>query len=294
MTYIRHKVTLLFTKVGIQLFRWIPFFVLYLLADFVFFIFSKILKYRKTVIWNNLKNSFPAKKDTEIQVLLKKNYQNLADITLESLKGLTLSESEIKKRYKILNPEILDDAFRQKQSVILTGAHYGNWEWGVRSWSLWFKHTVIGIYKPLANKTVESYLNKCRSDFGMQLAGPKETRKSLQRADNEPCMYVLMGDQTPHNLNTCHWLDFLNQDTPWLQGVGEIAHQNNFAIYYLDTQRIRRGFYESVLIPLVLSPTQITPVEISICYAQQVEKTINAKPENWLWSHKRWKHKREK
>jgi KDO2-lipid IV(A) lauroyltransferase len=126
----------------------------------------------------------------------------------------------------------------------------------------------------------------------MILAGPKETRQALQRADNEPCIYVLMGDQTPHNLNTCHWVDFLNQDTPWLQGVGEIAHQRNFAIYYLDTQRIKRGFYESTLIPLVPEPTTISPQIISEIYAAKVAQVISVKPEDWLWSHRRWKHKR--
>jgi KDO2-lipid IV(A) lauroyltransferase len=262
------------------------------LSDFLNFILKNVIQYRKKIIYDNLKNSFPEKTSAEIIAIQQKTYKNLCDITLESIKGLTMSGKDLRERYKILNPEILTMAFRQKESVILVGAHYGNWEWGVRSWSLWFQHQVIGIYKPLANKTVESYLNLRREDFGMHLAGPKETRKALELSSKEPCMYVLFGDQTPHNLNTCHWLSFLNQDTAWLQGVGEIAHQRNFMVYYLDTQRVRRGFYESELIPLCLNPKEQTPQVISEKYAQQVEKIIQTKPEDWLWSHKRWKHKR--
>ncbi len=288
----RHSITLFFTKLGIQLFRWIPNLCLYLLADFLHFMLKNILQYRKKVVYDNLKNSFPAKDAAEIIAIQQQTYKNLCDITLESIKGLTMSEKAMRERYKILNPEILTMAFRQKESIILVGAHYGNWEWGVRSWSLWFQHKVIGIYKPLANKTVESYLNQRREDFGMHLAGPKETRKALEMSANEPCIYVLFGDQTPHNLNTCHWLQFLHQDTAWLQGVGEIAHQRNFAIYYLDTQRVKRGFYESKLMPLCLNPSEQTPQAISTLYACQVEKVIQAKPEDWLWSHRRWKHKR--
>lgn len=288
----RQKITLFFIKKGIQLFRWIPFFGIYLLADFLTFVFKYVIKYRKEVILSNLQNAFPNAADDFYTHTLSGTYKNLSDITLEALKGLILSEKEIKKRYVIKNPEILEEAFVQGKSIILCGAHYGNWEWGVRSWSLWFRHKVYGIYKPLANKTIEGYLNERRSDFGMRLIDSKQARAALEEGKTKPCIYVLFGDQTPHNTTTCHWLPFLHQDTAWLQGVGEIAHQRNFPVYYIHIKRVKRGFYESEIIPLVLHPTALTPYEISVAYAAMVEKHIQAAPSDWLWSHKRWKHKR--
>jgi KDO2-lipid IV(A) lauroyltransferase len=151
---------------------------------------------------------------------------------------------------------------------------------------------VLGIYKPLANKTVEAYLNARREDFGMQLVGPKETRASLQKSTVEPCIFVLFGDQNPHNLNTCHWVPFLNRDTAWLQGVAEISHQQDFQVFYLKTKRVKRGFYVSVILPLELQPKIADPLEISATYARRVEADVLEQPEDWLWSHKRWKHKR--
>jgi Kdo2-lipid IVA lauroyltransferase/acyltransferase len=144
----------------------------------------------------------------------------------------------------------------------------------------------------LTNKKVESFLNQKREAYGMVLAATYQTRDALERYQNEPCIYVLMGDQSPSNLKSAHWLTFLHQDTAWLHGVGTIAHTQNFPIYYLDTQRVRRGFYESRLIALVEKPKEVTPEDISKIYAAQLEKIILQKPEDWLWSHKRWKHKR--
>ncbi|MFZ4543305.1 MAG: lysophospholipid acyltransferase family protein [Saprospiraceae bacterium] len=289
---VKHILTLFFTKMGIQLFRWVPFFCLYLLADLLFFLLKDIIKYRKKVIKANLSSSFPEKNAAEIDAIANLSYRNLCDITIESIKGLTLAKSSIQKRYKILNPEILDVHFNEGKSIILAGAHYCNWEWGVRSWSLWFKHQVMGIYKPLSNKTVEGYMNARREDLGMKLVGPKETRASLALANNTPCIFVLFGDQSPHNTSTCHWVNFLHHDTPWLQGVGEIAFQNDFPVYYLETTRVRRGYYESTLITIVQSPLDYSPQQISALYAHQVEENIRLKPEDWLWSHKRWKHQR--
>lgn len=289
---LKNTVTLIMTKMGIRLFRLIPFFGIYLLSDLLRFFLKRVIRYRRKVIFANLSTSFTELSAAEIEAIGHKTYQNLCDITLESIKGLSMSPEHLRERYRIVNPEILDHSFQRGESVILAGAHYGNWEWGVRSWSLWFKHKVMGIYKPLANKTVESFLNARREDFGMKLVSPKHTKTAIEEAQKNPCLLVLFGDQNPHNLNTCHWVPFLFRDTAWLQGVAEISHQKNFSVYYLKTQRIKRGYYESRLVPLVENPTELRPLEISERYAAMVEQNIREKPEDWLWSHKRWKHKR--
>jgi Kdo2-lipid IVA lauroyltransferase/acyltransferase len=287
-------IALFFTRLGVALFSILPFRAVYFLSDFLFFIFKNIVKYRKKVIVKNLENSFPEKDEIEIERLTLGAYRNLCDITLEGIKGLSMDEKTFRKRYKILNPEILEEDFRAGRSVILTGGHYTNWEWGVASWSLWFSHKVIGIYKPLSNKKVEQYLNQKRSILGMNLAATYETRHVLAENKEVAAMYVLMGDQSPSNMKTTHWLDFMNQDTAWLHGVGTIANKENFSIYYLDTQRVARGFYESTLSILVKNPNEISPEGISKIYANHLEKIIIKKPEDWLWSHKRWKHTRSK
>ncbi len=281
-----------FIRLGIGIFSAIPFSLMYVLSDFLYFMMKNVVKYRKKVIWNNLKNSFPDKTDSELTQIMNDAYKNLCDVALEGFKGLSMSAMELNRRYKVINPALAFQDFERGTSVILTGSHFTNWEWGVIGWSLWFEHQVVGIYKPLSNKEVETVLNEKRAAFGMSLAAPSETRAALERHKIEPCMYVLMGDQSPSNLKSAHWLSFLNQETAWLHGVGSIANNYDFPIYYLDTQRVARGFYESTLTLLCPNPKDFSPEEISTLYAAKVEAIIMEKPSDWLWSHKRWKHKK--
>jgi KDO2-lipid IV(A) lauroyltransferase len=175
---------------------------------------------------------------------------------------------------------------------ILTGAHYNNWEWGVLSWSLWFQPQVVGIYKPLTNKYLEAWLNKKRSNFGMYLAATYETRKALEAHEGKQSLFVLMGDQSPSNMKTTHWLPFLGRDTAWLHGVGTLAVAHTMPIFYLETQRIKRGYYQSTVHELCLNPSVYSPEQISKLYADFVAQIILKNPSPWLWSHKRWKHRR--
>jgi Kdo2-lipid IVA lauroyltransferase/acyltransferase len=285
-------IAVFFTRLGVGLFSLLPFRFIYLLSDVICFFLEKIIQYRKKVMWQNLKNSYPDKTDAALRLILHDAYRNLCDVLVEGIKGLSMSEQDFRERYLIKNPEITFTAADSGKSIILTGGHYANWEYGVVSWAIWFRHKTIGIYKPLTNKSVEQYLNKKRSALGMHLAATYETRKVMEAHQKIPSMYVLMGDQSPSNMKTTHWLTFLRQDTAWLHGVGSIAHHSDFPIYYLDTQRVARGFYESKLLLLVENPSDFSPEAISEIYARQLEKIIDQKPADWLWSHKRWKHKR--
>jgi Kdo2-lipid IVA lauroyltransferase/acyltransferase len=270
----------------------LPFFVIYGLADVLYFLLRYVLRYRKTVMLDNLKGCFPEKSATEIDEILTAAYRNLADITIEGIKGLTMSAAELRARYSITNPEIVKPYLETSPRGILTGAHYNNWEWGVLSWSLWFQPQVIGIYKPLTNKHLEAWLNKKRSNFGMYLAATYETRKALEVHEGKQSLFVLMGDQSPSNLKTTHWLSFLGRDTAWLHGVGTLAVAHNMPIFYLDTQRIKRGYYQSAVHELCLNPLEHSPEQISQLYANFVAQIIVKNPSPWLWSHKRWKHTR--
>ena len=270
----------------------LPFFVIYGLADVLYVVLRYVLRYRKTVMLNNLKGCFPEKSEAEINKILGDAYHNLADITIEGVKGLTMSAADLRTRYHIKNPEIVLPHLDATPRGILTGGHYNNWEWGVLGWSLWFEPQVVGIYKPLTNKYLEQWLNKKRSTYGMYLAATYETRKALEAHEGQQSLFVLMGDQSPSNMKTTHWVDFLGRETAWLHGVGTLARTYNMPIFYLETQRIKRGYYESEVHELCLNPLEHSPEDISKIYANFLEQIILKNPSPWLWSHKRWKHKR--
>jgi KDO2-lipid IV(A) lauroyltransferase len=287
------KVGYISFRILIFIFRLFPFWLLYLLSDFLFFMFFYIVKYRREVVFSNLRNSFPKKPEKEIFKIAKGFYHNLSDITVESIKGLTMSKKELVKRYKVINLDFEKKIFEQGRGVIALGSHYANWEWGVLCFSLQFSHEPYGLYKPLSNKLTDNYIRKSRAAWGMNLVPINETYSHFQKTFDKPPMHIMVSDQSPSNLKKAYWINFLNQETPCLHGAESYAKQTNLPIIYGDVQRVKRGYYEVTIMPVVDNPKETKDGEITKKFHEILENIIIKKPENWLWSHKRWKHKRK-
>lgn len=274
------------------LFGILPFWMVYTLSDFLFFFFYKIVHYRRRVVYDNLRKSFPEKSVSEIHTITRQFYRHLCDNILETLKGLSMSEAEFRKRYRFVGTELLDAAFEKNQSIIIAGGHFNNWEWGVFSVSLWVKHKVIGIYKPIRNKYIDQYYNQQRTRFGLNLAEMKQAGRAIVQYRREPCAFVFIADQAPSDVNNCHWIPFLHQETAFLQGVDKIARSTNYPVFYFDIKKIKRGYYELTFSELLHEPARLQEKEITTLFASRLEQSIQERPADWLWSHKRWKRRR--
>lgn len=272
----------------------IPFRVLYVISDLLYFLLYKVIGYRCKVVRMNLSSSFPEKNATEIRILTKKFYHHLCDISLESLKGFTMSPAEIVKRHRILNPELADSFFDKGLSTIAVPGHYNNWEWGSQSPGLQMKFPIVGFYKPMKNKWVDRYIKSHRQKFNTRLASIKETALTFQELSKSPTAYIMAADQCPSNREECYWFGFLNHDTAWLHGPEKYARKYNWPVVYVDIRKVKRGFYEITLEMLTDDPSLLPDGEITRRYASHLEQTILNEPAYWLWSHKRWKYGRKK
>ncbi len=270
----------------------LPFRFLYFISDIVYGIIFYILRYRRKVTRENLQNSFPEKSIDEIIIIEKKYYHYMSDLILEGLKGLSMTDEEILKRHKIMNPEVPNHFFEQGKSLICVSGHYGNWEWLVFSGNIQIKHLVVGIYKAINNPYIESYMHKRRSRNKCYLAPTTETYETYNKLKDQPSLFLMFADQSPTNLRDCYWIDFLNQDTPTLHGPEKYAKKYNYPIVYLDMQVIKRGYYELTFSVLVEEPLDQPSGKITELYMKKLETVIKKEPAYWLWSHRRWKHKR--
>jgi KDO2-lipid IV(A) lauroyltransferase len=242
---------------------------------------------------SNLKSAFPEKSNSEIELLSTKFYKNLADITLESFKGNSMSEKELLERYKVLNPEILDTYRLEKKSIIGIGSHYCNWEWGVLIFNKQFNFNTIGFYKPLSNKFTDRYILKTRAKRGMQLESIHRTKDVFDQNKDIPIMYIMVSDQSPSNIKKAVWVNFLNQDTACLHGPEFYARLFDYPVLFGDVQRVKRGYYNITLSIIETNSKNTSESEITNKFMKKLESIIVEKPENWIWSHKRWKHKRQ-
>jgi len=274
--------------------RIMPFRLIYVFSDFTYFILYYLVRYRRKVVVSNLHSCFPGKSAAELEKLSKQFYHHLSDISLESIKGFSMSKKEIIRRHHLLNPDLADRYFEKGKSIICIPAHFNNWEWGSMSAGIQVKYPVVAFYKPMSNKAVDNLGKKHRSQFNTSLASVKRTADTFSEMAKTPTGILMVADQSPSNTKDCYWVDFLNHDTPCLHGPEKYARLNNLPVMYVDIRKVKRGFYELELIEITDNPAMLPDGEITRLYMNHLEQSIQKQPAFWLWSHKRWKYKREK
>lgn len=270
-------------------FSLIPFGLLYRISDFLTFMLYRVVRYRRKVVVDQLKKCFPEKTDGEINRLAHESYRNLSDIILESFKTASLSPEEMARRYYMPNPELIDRLADTTKGIIAIGSHCNNWEWGSVAMARAVDPEVIGLYKPIANPYIDRYIKKIRQDAGTTMVPIKETRKLFESHPNKATVYVFVADQSPSNMREAIWLDFFGNDTACLHGPEKYYDQTGYPVVYLHVYRIKRGFYE-------LKVGRVIPEKnesLTRTFMSLLEQDIRMQPANWLWTHKRWKRRRE-
>ena len=275
----------------LYLVSYLPFKVLYLLSDLFYVLIYKVFGYRKKVVMENLGNSFPEKSATEIERICGDFYRFLCDLSLETIKTLSISPAALKKHFKTGDLSAFEHYYKEKQSVITVMGHLGNWEMGGAYFSLLPVHQLYAIYHPLANRHFDRLFNRMRSRSGTKLYAMKDTFRGMIKNRKEVTATAFIADQTP-SPNNAHWMTFLNQETAVFKGTETIARKLDYPVIYLSVIREKRGQYRIESELLVEHPQELSENELTEMHTRRLEQDIINYPETWLWSHRRWKHKR--
>lgn len=272
----------------------LPIAVLYVLSDVLYFLLAYLIRYRKKVIDTNLKRSFPEKSDTERSLIAKKFYRNFADVLIETFKLPGLSADELQNRVTFTNKELVQEKLAQGQAVLIMASHQCNWEWAPAA-SVVNGMPADAVYKKLTNEVSEQLVYYIRSKFGAKPVPMKALLREMVTRRKEPRLIALVADQIPDQPEYGYWTTFLHQETPFYPGTERLARSFNLPVFYIEMQRTRRGYYSMTFYPLAEPPyADLADGEILNRYRDLLEKTIRKAPSDWLWSHKRWKHKRDK
>ena len=270
----------------------LPFSILYVLSDFIYLIVYYLIGYRKNVVRENLKRSFPDKTDSELLVTEKKFYHHLCDLLFESIKMATISKEEMSRRMKILNYEPLLKHYDENKSVLLITSHYGNWEW-TSSFSMYLPadKPMYQVYKQQKNKLFDRLIYNLRIRFGSVNVEVNELFDVLSslKQQGKMGMIGLISDQSPSRKGIKYQSQFLNQRTPVITGTEIIAKKYDFPVYFVQIRRVKRGYYTCNPVPICLHPQESGKFEITEKYIRLLEQEIMAEPAYWLWSHRRWK-----
>jgi KDO2-lipid IV(A) lauroyltransferase len=271
----------------------LPFPLLYLFSDGVYLIMYHLLRYRRKVVRENLTNSFPEKPQKEIQEIEKRFFRYFCDLFLETFKTLTISKENMVEHCRF-EPEtlaIFEQLAMENQSFMFVLGHFGNWEWGGNTFSICCKHQLYVIYHPLSNKYFNGLIYRMRTRFGTRLIPMKDTLRDMLKNRNKLTATAFIADQSPLPSNA-YWMEFLHQDTPVFLGIEKIALKIHYPIVYVSIRRVKRGYYrvfaKRIELPLTIQKTGM----ITEIHTRRLEADIRSQPENWLWTHRRWKHER--
>lgn len=270
----------------------LPYPLLYLLSDFIFFLMYRVIGYRKKVVLKNIKASFPEKSDKEQQKIMKAFYHHFCDLILESIKGFSLKKEEALKRMILVNPEVANQFYDKGKDVILVGGHYNNWEIFALASGLQMKHFLVGIYKPLSDKFIDKKLKESRGKYRLKLCPTHDVKNYIVAKQKEPKATIFAIDQSPSNPKKSYWMTFLNQETPVLYGAEKYAKELDVPVIFGKIEKIKRGHYKTTLKLLCDHPKEEPYGRIMQLATKELEKDIIENPQYWLWTHKRWKHKR--
>lgn len=270
----------------------LPFPLLYLLSDVLRLLLFGVFGYRRKVVLTNLRNSFPEKSEEGIQRIRRRFEQWFCDLTLETIKTLTISPAAVRRRVDFEGVELLRRYAEQGQSVVLVLGHFGNWELaGARYSAEPGLPQLYVIYHPLQNKRFDRLVHHMRTRHGTRLYTMRETSKSMLRDRHLNTATAFIADQTPAP-ERAHWMTFLNQDTPVFQGTESLSRKLGYPVVYISITRPGRGHYHLQVETLVADPRSTDEGEITEIHTRRLEQDIINYPDLWLWTHRRWKHQR--
>lgn len=278
----------------------LPFSILYRISDGLYFLIFYIIKYRKKIVFENLKNAFPEKSDKERLEIARQFYRNFSDLIVETLKIFSFTKKDAKERCGFLNPELPNYLYQKHPVVIALAGHLGNWEMAAISIGNFVDWMPVISYKPFTNENTDKLMVKLRGNWVSIIPYYNTETSIAQSVTDGYFMYegkqqtkkpgfVFLSDQAPSVKNSNFWTTFLHQETAFYTKIEHYARKYNLPVMYCETVRLKRGYFavEATLITEHAAETQ--PTEITKKYVECLENSIQKNPSSWLWTHRRWK-----
>ena len=269
----------------------LPLIILYLFSDLIFFVIYYFVGYRKKVVLENLKNSFPQKNPKEIEKIRKQFYVNFSDYIVELVRSFTISNTELRVRVQHINQDLFKDAKEEGKNIILLAGHVFNWEWFNALASIVPQEHCHPVYRKVQSTFWEDQIKKIRNSFGNEALEAGDVMRHIFRNKNDGnSIYMFVADQTPHVSFVDVGVKFLHQETPVFVGYDKLATRMDLVFIYCEMKKVKRGFYQINYHRIVPEGEKFAEFEVVKKFHTLLENTINKRPDNYLWSHRKWKY----
>jgi Kdo2-lipid IVA lauroyltransferase/acyltransferase len=271
----------------------LPFKVLYFFSDCVYVLVYHILGYRKKIVRENLRLAMPHLSENERLIIEKKSFSHFCDIFIEMMKTMSISQSQLDKRYTFANLDVYTNLEKKGKSIALLCAHYASYEWAI-SLNKHITFQGYGIYKKINNPYFDKLVHDIRSRFNAKLITTKQTIPVIEKLfkTKQLGVFGFASDQSPIIHHAHHWGSFMGIEVPVHTGAEMLAKKYDMNVIFMKTKKIKRGYYEASFEVLSENAKEVPNYDITDQFLKLVEEQIYEAPEYYLWTHKRWKHMR--
>lgn len=277
------KIVLLISKLPLK--------VLYFFSDLIFFFNQTLVGYRKKVVFNNIRNSFPNKSDEEVKNIGRDFFQNFSDYLAETIKSFTMSSHELRVRVQHINQDIFHDAKKEKKNIILLAGHVFNWEWFNALATIIPQENTYPVYRKVNSEFWEEQVKKIRNQYGNTAIEANDViRHIFRNKNNGESVYMFVADQTPNHHFVDYGINFLNQETPVFIGYDKLATRMDLVFVYCEMKKVKRGYYQINYHRILPDEGKFKEFEVVKKFHKMLEATVKERPGNYLWSHRKWKY----
>lgn len=272
----------------LYLFSLLPFFILYRISDFAWFLMYRVIGYRKKIVLNNLAIAFPEKTAEERKTIARNFYKNLVDTFIETIKLLSISQKEFERRAQV-NLDECNELVKKGLNIQFMGSHQMNWEYGNWIISRHLAIPFVGVYMKIENRSLDKIFYNLRQRYGTVLVAAHEFRKRMHKVFDKQYSLGLAADQNPGGPTNVFWLYFFNRAAPFVKGPDKGARKNRSAVVFVKFVKLKRGYYRFLISVVTEDASRLRENELTLRYRDFLEDTIREHPDNYLWSHRRWK-----
>jgi len=269
----------------------LPHHVFYGFSNFIYFMVYRLIGYRRKVVRANLELVFPNKSKNELDGIEEKFYRHMCDMFMEMIKTMSISKEAVKRKYHVTNIDLLRE-IEKKKSILIVCSHYANWEWNV-SINNYIESKGYAVYQKINNSYFDNLIQKIRAKWNTELITQKDTVKTVVRnhQNHIGAVYGMVSDQSPQVKRAQYWKDFMGVKVPIFNGAEALARKLDLAVVFLKVSKVKRGYYQAEFIPITLAGSSTEQNEITDKFIELTEQQIKERPEHYLWTHRRWKHR---
>lgn len=270
----------------------LPLKIQYVFSDIIFVSIYHIVGYRKNIVRENIRNSFPEKSDAEVNEIRRKFFRNFSDYLVETVRSFTISSHELRVRVQHINQQVFHDAKNEGKNVILLAGHVFNWEWFNALSRIIPQEKCFPVYRKVNSNFWEEKIKSIRNSYGNHALEAKEVVRHIYRNPKDGnSIYMFVADQTPHFSEVTYGLKFLNQKTPAFIGYDRLATKMDLIFVYCEMKKVKRGYYQVNYYRIYPDDERFSEFEVVKKFHKRLENTIHKDPANYLWSHRKWKYR---